>query len=131
MTLEPITHAPIAVQIHLVTALAALVFGTLMWIRPKGTRSHKLMGRLFVMMMVTTAFSAIFIRLINRGQFSFIHLFVPLTFYASIECIWAIRNGKIKKHVKSVKGLYFGALFIPAFFSFMPGRIMHMMFFGG
>lgn len=131
MTLEPITHASLAVQIHLFTALAALVFGTLVWIRPKGTPSHKVSGRVFVILMVVTAISAIFIRQINRGQFSFIHLFVPLTFYACVECIWAIRNGKIKKHMKSVKGLYFGALLIPGALTFLPGRTLYTVFFGG
>lgn len=131
MTLDPITHASLAVQIHLFTAVAALVFGALMWLRPKGTRVHKLTGRMFVLLMLLTAFSAMFIRLINRGQFSFIHLFVPLTIYTCITCVWAIRKGDVKKHIRAVKGMYFGALLIPGALSFLPGRTLYSVLFGG
>ena len=130
MSLEPILHASFAIQIHLVLALFALVLGTIMWLRPKGTKSHKLIGRIFVTLMFFVAVSAVFIRQINSGQFSFIHIFVPVTFFAIFECFWYIRKKNIKGHVRAVKGMFFGALLIPGILSMMPGRVLYMMVFG-
>ncbi|WP_371396868.1 DUF2306 domain-containing protein [Fretibacter rubidus] len=130
MNFEYITQASPAIQIHLVTALAALVFGTIMWLRPKGTKSHKFMGRAFIMMMVVTAISAYFIRTLANGSFSWIHIFVPITLIGSWQVVSSIRKGHIKKHKAHVRNMFFAALMIPGAFSFMPGRTMWMLFFG-
>lgn len=130
ITLTPITQASLAIQIHLVTALAALVFGTTMWLRAKGTRSHKMMGRLFIGMMVATAISAYFIRSLGDGGFSWIHIFVPITLIGSYQVVSSIRRGDIKRHKLHVRNMFFAALLIPGAFSFMPGRTMWMIFFG-
>ena len=127
---EYILNASPAIQIHLVAAFLALGVGIIMWMRPKGTRGHKFAGRGFVVLMIVTAFSAIFIRQINNGSFSFIHLFVPLTFLGVWQAITRIRRKNIKGHKSAVKGLFFGALLIPGALSFLPGRHMWMVFFG-
>ena len=118
------------IQVHVAAAIIALVFGIVMFTRPKGTQSHKMIGRLFLGFMLITAISAIFIRLINDGQFSFIHLFVPLTLFASWEAVHYVRKGNIKRHKRAVKGMFFGALMIPGLLSFLPGRIMYTFVFG-
>lgn len=122
---------PIAVQIHIVAALCALVLGITMFARRKGTRSHKIIGKLFLALMLITATSAVFIRYINDGSFSWIHIFVPVTFFAAWETVHYIRKGNLKGHKRAVKGLFFGALLIPGFLSFLPGRTMWVMAFGG
>lgn len=127
---EYITEASFAVQIHLVTALAAFVFGVVMWLRPKGTLSHKMLGRLFIMMMVVTAISAYFIRSLANGSFSWIHIFVPITLIGSYQVVSSIRKGDLKRHKIHVRNMFFAALLIPGFFSFMPGRVMYRLFFG-
>ncbi len=109
----------------------ALLLGIIMWLRPKGTGSHKLIGRGFVVLMLITAFSAIFIREINRGSFSLIHIFVPVTFLGAWQAVYFIRKKDIKRHKKAVQGLFFGALLIPGLLTFIPGRRMWMVFFGG
>ncbi len=119
-----------AVIIHTFAAFSSLAIGTAMWLSRKGTTPHKLMGRLFVLLMAVTAFSALFIRYINDGTFSFIHLFVPLTFFAIWETIYFVRKGNIKRHKRAVQGLFFGALLIPGVLSFLPGRTMWTVFFG-
>ena len=130
MNLTYFTEASFAIQIHIITAFAALILGIIMWRRPKGTKSHKMIGRVFVIFMIVTAISAIFIRQINDGSFSLIHLFVILTFTATFELFYGIRKGNIKMHKRAVKGLFFGALLIPGALSFIPGRTMYMIFFG-
>ena len=121
---------PFAVQVHIVTAVAALVLGIAMIARRKGTRSHKVIGKLFLLLMLLTAISAFFIRYINDGSFSWIHIFIPVTFIAAFETVFYIRRGNLKGHKRAVKGLFFGALLIPGAFAFLPGRTMWMMFFG-
>ena len=124
-----LAHVPMAVIIHLIVALLALVFGLLMWFRPKGTPSHKLIGRGFIALMLVTATSAIFIRQINNGSFSWIHIFVPITFIGAYQVVSSIRRGEVKKHKRHVQGMFFGALLIPGLFAFMPGRTLWMIFF--
>ena len=130
MNLDVFFSASPAIVIHTLFALVALGLGTAMFIRKKGTPSHKLIGKTFVLFMAVTAFSALFIKGLNGDQFSFIHLFVPLSFYAIWELFYYVRKGNIKKHEKAVKGLFFGALLIPGFLSFLPGRLMWRVFFG-
>lgn len=131
MNFDPIISASPVIQIHLAASLLALGFGTVMWLRPKGTKSHKLTGRMFMVLMLLTAFSAIFIQEINRGQYSFIHLFVPLTLIGVVQSLWAIKNRNIKKHIHHVKVLFFAALLIPGIFTMFPGRRLWAVFFGG
>jgi len=130
MNFDPIVHASLAVQIHIVVAFVALAIGIVMYRRKKGTKSHKLMGRIFVFFLLTTAVSAIFIRQLNNGNFSWIHIFVPITFIGAFQAIFWIRRGNLRKHKKAVQGMFFGALLIPGILSFLPGRTMWHVFFG-
>ena len=129
MNWEYYTEASTAIQIHMIAALVALILGILMLLRQKGTASHKMIGRIFAALMFVTAFSAIFIRQLNEGRFSWIHIFVIFTFVALIETFYHIRKGNLKDHKRAVMGLFFGALLIPGAFSFLPGRTMWMLFF--
>lgn len=127
---EYILEASPAIQIHLLAALVALGLGITMWMRPKGTKGHKLVGRGFVIVMLATAISSFWIREINRGGLSWIHIFIPVTLFASWEAIHYIRKGNIKGHKRAVKGMFFGALLIPGVLSMLPGRRLWMVFFG-
>jgi uncharacterized membrane protein len=130
MNFDPIFSASPVIQIHLAAALLALITGTIMWRRPKGTPSHKLIGRFFMVLMLVTAASAIFIQEINEGHYSWIHIFVPVTLYSIVSALWAIKNRNIKRHIQAVQGLFFLALIIPGVFTLMPGRILFAVFFG-
>lgn len=129
MNIQYFTEASPAIQIHMLVAIGALILGIVMYSRKKGTWAHKMTGRAFALLMFLTALSAIFIRQINEGSFSWIHIFVPITFFALFETVFYIRKGNVKGHKRAVLGLFFGALLIPGVFSFMPGRTMWMLFF--
>jgi len=131
MNLDLFFSASPAIVFHTVFAFLALGLGIAMFLRKKGTPSHKFIGKIFVLAMAITALSALFIKGLNGDKFSFIHLFVPLSFYAIWELFYYVRKGNIKKHEKAVKGLFFGALLIPGFLSFLPGRLMWRVVFGG
>jgi len=114
----------LAVMIHLATVLPAVPLGAWLMLARKGTPRHKQWGRVWVALMVVTAISALFIRQINGGQFSFIHLFVPLTFHSAWKAIATARRGDIAGHKRALIGFYLGALTIPGLFAFLPNRLM-------
>lgn len=126
-----ILDTSLVIQLHLFFAVLALLFGGVMWMRPKGTAGHKIIGRSFMLLMVLTALSAIFIREVGQGRFSLIHLFIPLALYSVIQSIRYIRKGNVSGHRRAVKGLYFGALILPGLFTLLPGRLLHVVLIGG
>lgn len=122
-----------AIVLHISTVLPAIPLGGYLLLAPKGTKWHKYLGKAWVALMVTTALSAVFIRWdggLNFG-FSVIHIFVPMTLWASFKLIRAARRGDMKTHKKEILGLYLGALMIPGMASMaLPGRLMHVWLFG-
>ena len=119
----------LAVVIHVATVLPAIPLGGFLLIAPKGTPMHKQLGKLWVVLMVTTALSAIFIK--TSGSFSFIHIFIPMTLWASYKLIATARRGDMKGHKKEILSLYLGALMIPGVVSIaLPGRLMNVWLFG-
>lgn len=130
MNWDAFNEASTVIKIHWVAAMIALALGVLMLVRKKGTVSHKVIGRAFIAIMIVTALSSFFIREINNGSLSWIHIFIPITFFASWEAIHYIRKGNVKRHKRAVIGMFFGALLIPGLFTFLPGRRMWMLFFG-
>jgi uncharacterized membrane protein len=113
----------------MLAAIGAVFLGAYVFMRRKGTKAHKVAGRIFGMLMLTTATTAIFIREINNGSFSWIHIFVPITFIGMYQLVSSIRQGNVKAHKRHVLTMYFAALLIPGALAFMPGRTMWMMFF--
>lgn len=119
------------IQLHVVCATGALLVGSVQLLGPKGTLPHRTLGSLFVVLMVFTASTAIFIRQINDGQFSPIHIFVPMTFLGLWGLVRGAMKGDRQRHRQTVRGLFFGALLIPGLFAFIPGRLMYAVFLGG
>lgn len=131
MSLEPILSAHFAIQIHAFSATAAMLLGAVILFRRKGTPLHKLMGRVWVGLMLVVATSAIFINEIRLiGPFSPIHIFVVMTYYGVWEGIREIRRGNVQAHQASMKSLYLGALLLTGAFTLLPGRRMHAVLFG-
>lgn len=131
MSLEPLLTAPLAVQIHAMTAIAAVILGGLVLFRRKGTPTHKLLGRIWAILMLVTATAAIFINEIRFfGPFSPIHIFVLMTYYGLWEGIREIRRGRVAAHEAAMKSLYLGALLLAGAFTLLPGRRLNVILFG-
>lgn len=130
MRLDILFDAGPAVIIHTICAFMALGLGIAMFLRKKGTPSHKVVGKIFVGFMAVTALSALFITGLNGKYWSPVHLFVPVTFYAIWGLFHHIRSGKVVRHEKAVRGLFFGALLIPGAIAMMPGRSLWHVIFG-
>jgi uncharacterized membrane protein len=129
MDLTPLLNAPLAVQIHVATVVPAAFIGAYQILAPKGTPSHKMRGYIFLVLMIVTAVAAFFVRSINGG-FTPIHLFIPLTFFGVVNGLWRIKRGDVHGHRITMISLYFGAIGIAGVLTFIPGRIMHTIFFG-
>lgn len=131
MNTEAFLTAPFVVQLHVFSAVGALLIGSIQMFAPKGNLPHRTMGIVFVLLMASAAISAIFIRQINGGNFSFVHIFVPLTIIGIYQVVLSARRGDRARHRGHVLGLFYGALIIPGLLSFIPGRLMYNVFMGG
>lgn len=130
MTLEPLINASPAIQIHTAAAVTAFVVGGVVLFRRKGGPVHMLLGRIWVLLMLTVVFSSLFIHTINLwGIWSPIHLLSVGTFVSLIVGFAAIRRRSIRLHMRMMQGTYLGGLIIAGFFTFLPGRIMHDVLF--
>ena len=67
------------IYIHAVIALLAVPLGLFIFFKKKGTTQHKINGRIWVTLLVLVCFTAVFIKVINPGQYSLIHLLIPWT----------------------------------------------------
>jgi uncharacterized membrane protein len=131
MNFVPIAEAPLAVKIHLATVVPAFLLGTwLIFFSRKGARMHRAIGVAYLTLMTVTATAAIFIRQLRPGSFSLLHLFVVLTYWSVFSAIWNLRRKNIRGHQMAMIGLYVGGLLIAGGLTFLPGRIMHWLFFG-
>lgn len=125
----PDAHNP-AILLHVACVVPAVPLGAWLMLDRKGTPRHKLLGKVWVALMLLTAITALFIHQINPGSFSPVHLFVPLTFHGAWSTVATARRGDIAAHKKALLRFYLGALLIPGIFAFMPGRLMGTWLFG-
>ncbi len=122
---------------HATFALLAVPLGLYIFLTKKGTKKHKMLGRIWVTFLIIVSLTAIFIQAINLGQYSLIHLLIPYTIGSLVYSIWNIKKFKKTKivrykfaHMYSMIGVYVGALLIAGAFTLMPGRFFHEILFG-
>lgn len=80
--------------------------------------------------MGSTAVSSLFIREINHGAFSFIHLLSGWTIIGLPGAVYAIKRGKVSAHRKAMTGMFVGGLLVAGVFTFLPGRLLWTVFLG-
>lgn len=136
MTLEPLLHAPLAVQIHVATVIPAFFIGTWqIFFSRKGAPFHQAFGYVYLALMTATSIAALFVHQIMPDGpfhgFSPIHLLVPLTLFGIVGALHGAWTRNIQEHRLSMLGVYIGGLLIAGSLTFLPGRIMHAVAFGG
>ncbi|MEL6876609.1 MAG: DUF2306 domain-containing protein [Pseudomonadota bacterium] len=123
----------IPIMIHLATALPAVLLGPLILLRRKGDRLHRMLGRIWITLMLLTAFASAFIRAPGGGiagtGFSFIHIFTVWTIIVVPLAVVAIRQGNVRAHRGAMTGLYAG-LCLAGAFTLIPGRLLGNIVFG-
>jgi uncharacterized membrane protein len=111
-----------AMAIHIGTVIPALFLGGPVLMMKKGTKLHKLLGRIWAALMMTTAISSFWLQGIT-GTISPIHIFSVITIVSIPWAIYSVRKGNLIAHQRAMTGPYIGLL-IAGLFSFMPGRLM-------
>lgn len=114
----------VALATHLATVIPAMPLGAYLWLSKKGGPRHKLLGKIWLSLMFVTAVATIFIRNVNDGNFSWIHLFTLMTFIAVPQALISARRGQIEAHRRHLRNFFLGALVVAGAFTFVPGRTM-------
>ena len=122
---------------HIALALVAVPVGVFIFLTKKGTAQHKLVGRVWVVILLIVSLSAILIQEINPEEYSLIHLLIPWIIGSLVYSIWNIKRFKKTRHIKyrpahmySMIGVYIGALLVAGAFTLLPGRFLYGVFFG-
>lgn len=122
-------YAKLPIIFHVAAVLPTIPLGGWLLLAKKGTPMHKQLGKVWLVLMLLTATTAIFIQ--TSGSFSWIHLFVPLTFHAAWKVMATARAGNITAHKNHLVRTYLLALMIPGLAAFaLPGRMMNVMLMG-
>lgn len=120
--------------LHLATVVPAFAIGAFQLFRRKGTPSHKLLGKIYMVLMLATGFITLAMpaevgpRFLNH--FGFIHIFSLLALVNVPIAYIAARRGNIRAHRGAMLGLYLGGILIAGAFAFSPGRMLHTWLFG-
>ena len=132
LNFSPLWAEPSPIPFHAVVALSALVLGAVQLVGAKGTTIHRRIGTVWVLLMLGTALSALFIHAIQLwGPFSPIHLLIPVTLIGLWQAVAAARRGNIRLHKLMMASLYGLALVVTGLFTLLPNRVMHAVVFAG
>jgi uncharacterized membrane protein len=125
-----VAQEPLAVQLHLTAVLIVLAIGIILLVGVKGTTLHRTLGWTWVLAMMTGAVSSLFIRMLNHGALSWIHLLSGWTIIALPMGVAFARRHKVRMHAGMMTWLFTGGLVVAGLFAFVPGRLMWRMFLG-
>jgi len=122
------------IQSHFVFAVSALLIGAVQLIGKKGTVQHKLLGRIWVVMMLIICFTSFWIKEVmpngRFGGYSPIHLLSIFVIIQIFLGVYFAKVGNILKHKKCMTYTYIGGLIIAGGFTFYPGRLLYKVFIG-
>ena len=122
---------PSPIPLHAVIAMVAVLLGAVQLCMKKGTRTHKLIGWVWVGSMLIVSISSFLIHELKLwGDYSPIHLLSILTLFFIGLAVYFARVRNIERHKRAMIALYFLALILTGFFTLMPGRVMHQVLFG-
>jgi len=122
---------PFPIPLHAIAALIAIILGGAQLALPKGTLTHKILGRAWVGLMLIISVTSFFIHEIKLwGQYSPIHLLSIFTLVTLGLAVYYARIGRIRDHQRIMVMLYGLALILTGLFTLYPGRVMHQVVFG-
>lgn len=134
MDWTPLFEAPWFLQVHAIAAMAGFVLGAIQLIAPKGTLPHKVIGVIWLVLLALVAGTSwMTIWMFEIIRFSPIHILSAITTWGLIGGIRHLfQTGEnFKKHAGPFRAIFIFGLLIAGVFTFMPGRIMHEVVFGG
>ena len=117
--------------LHMSAALAGTAVGAVaLWARRSSgarPRLHRAAGYAWVLLMLVTAISALFIRdfrLPNLAGYTPIHLLVPLLFAGLLVAFGRLARRDIAGHRRAMRITYMGACLIAGAFTLLPNRYL-------
>lgn len=120
--------------LHLGTVVPAFAIGAFQLLRRKGTPSHKLLGKIYMVLMLATGFITLAMPAQVGPQFlhhfGLIHIFSLLALLNVPVAYFAARRGNINLHRANMISLYVGGILIAGALAFSPGRMLHGWLFG-
>ncbi|MDC7682635.1 DUF2306 domain-containing protein [Asticcacaulis sp. BYS171W] len=125
-----IAQSSLATQIHLSAACSAFLIGLYQLMGPKGHTPHRVLGYIWLCLMLTAAISSFWLKGLNHGAYSFIHILSGWTVVVTPMILYAARTKNIKRHRDMATGLFMGGLVVAGLFAFIPGRLLWRVFFG-
>ncbi len=120
---------PPVIALHMTAALLAVPLGGWMLLRAKGTAAHRLAGRVYVALMLTTAITSFWITGIAGEGFSFLHLLALAAIWGLVAGIIHARAGRIPRHRRAMLSVY-ASLILTLGWAAMPGRSFGNMLWG-
>ena len=123
-------EVPPFVWSHIGTIVVAVALTPVMLLRRRGDRLHRRLGWIWVTAMGLTALLTFWIRGLNGGSFSIIHILSAWTLIQVPLIVWAARNHNVARHRSAVRGMVTGALIIAGAFTFPFGRLLGDWLFG-
>ena len=122
------------IQAHFYFAIAAFLTGAFQLLRKKGTTSHKILGKIWVVMMFIICLTSFWIKeVMPNGIFwgySPIHLLSVFVIIQISLGVHFARVGNILGHKKCMTYTYVGGLLIAGAFTFYPDRLLYKIFIG-
>lgn len=117
-------------QVHIAAAVVAMMIGLILLTGIKGNRLHRTLGWAWVLAMATVAISSFFVRELNGGALSLVHLLSGWTVIVLPMAVYAARRHEVAKHRGRMTGLFVGALVIAGLLTLFPGRLLWRVFLG-
>jgi len=94
---------------HIVAASTALLLGGWeIFLSRKGSPTHRLVGRTWVMLAFYVSVTGFFIKDLNPGHFSFFHIFSVVTLTTTTLGVIAAVRHDIKRHSRGMIGTWIG-----------------------
>ena len=123
-------NEPHPIPLHAIVAMIAIILGGFQLIVKKGGILHRILGRVWLGLMLIVAFSSFFIHKIELwGAYSPIHLLSLWTIFSVGLAVYYVRVGNIRRHKQVMIAFYWLALILTGFFTLLPGRVMHQVLF--
>lgn len=130
MTLLPLLSASPIIQLHVVSAVLALILGPFVIYGRRKLRVHKIMGYVWVLAMGAAALSSFGIHSFPLiGPFSPIHLLALFALWSLFEGMRHIFQGRVTLHSVVMRSLYWRGLCVAGLFNFLPERTTNRMVF--
>jgi uncharacterized membrane protein len=118
------SRVPAIIWLHLGTIAVALGLTPVLLLRRRGDDFHRVLGWIWASAMFVTASLTFFIRVINPGHLSPIHLLSLLTIVAVPRLVLQARGHRIAQHRRGVRTVVTFALLLAGVLTFPLGRML-------